>query len=58
MSGVADLRSRNVSPIFSPVKDKTGSVASWEEIMRGLETGFLRKNFGLLKDIEILGVML
>lgn len=35
VSGGADLRSRNVSPTFSPVKEMTGRVASWEEIVRG-----------------------
>lgn len=32
------MRSRKVSPIFSPVKDKMGRVESWEEMVRlGLE---------------------
>lgn len=35
VSGGADLRSRKVSPIFSPVKDRIGSVASWEVMERG-----------------------
>lgn len=34
VSGVADLMSRVVSPIFSPEKDRRGSVATLQEIER------------------------
>lgn len=40
VSGGAFLRSRWVSPIFSPLNEKIGMEASWEEIERGLREGF------------------
>lgn len=56
MSGGADFRSRNVSPTLSPLKDSKGSVASWDEITRGLGREFLRK-FGLITEMDF-GVLL
>ncbi|KAM1013501.1 hypothetical protein FF1_043428 [Malus domestica] len=44
VSGSANLRSRKVSPTLSPVKERTGKVASSAETEKGLE--LLREFFG------------
>jgi hypothetical protein len=38
VSSGAALRSRYVSPTFSPSNDRIGRVASWEETESGFET--------------------
>lgn len=49
VSGVADLMSRVDSPTFSPEKERSGSVASLQEIEREVECEF---EFGRNLNLE------
>ncbi len=55
MSGGADLRSSWVSPILSPVKERTGRVASWEVSERGFVGVLVLRELGLKVEEESFG---